>query len=174
MARRHHDGIVVRRERHLAGNVGKAAEDDLACHGIVLFLRKFLAIVVHHHAEAHRRQHRHERAAHMAAAEDIHAARVAQRLDINAVLPHGLGRKIVRLVLRDLLARDNMELVHAVAVERQQQPEVDVPVEHFAPALEHRDVRGLLGREKLEVDRHRAAADHARAGHFTRVQVVGL
>ena len=67
-----------------------------------------------------------------------------------------------------------MELVHAVAVERQQQPEVDVPVEHFAPALEHRDIRGLLGREKLEVDRDRAAADHARAGHFTRVQVVGL
>ena len=174
MARRHHDGIVVRRERHLAGNIGKAAEDDLARHGIVFFLRKLLAVVVHHYAEAHRRQHRHERAAHMAAAEDIHAARVAQRLDINAVFPHSLGGEIVYLVLRDLLARDNVELVHAVAVKRQQQPEVDVFIEHFAPALEHRDVRSLLRREKLEVNRHRAAADHARAGHFTRVQVVGL
>ena len=110
----------------------------------------------------------------MAAAENIHAARVAQRLDINAVFPHSLGGEIVYLVLRDLLTRDNVELVHAVAVKRQQQPEVDVFIEHFAPELEHRDVRSLLGREKLEVDRHRAAADHARAGHFTRVQVVGL
>ena len=58
----------------------------------------------------------------MAAAEDIHAARVAQRLDINAVCPHGIGGEIVYLVLRDLLARDNMELVHTVAVKRQQQP----------------------------------------------------
>lgn len=53
----------------------------------------------------------------MTAAEDVHAARMAQRLNIHAVFPNGLCGKIARSVLRDLSARDNVKLAYAVAVE---------------------------------------------------------
>ena len=38
MARRHHNGIVVRRERYLAEDIGKAAEDDLVRRGSLFLI----------------------------------------------------------------------------------------------------------------------------------------
>lgn len=83
----------------------------------------------------------------MTAAEDVHAARMAQRLNIHAVFPNGLGGKIARSVLWDLSVRDNVKLAYAVAVEREQQPEVNVPVEQATPAAQHRDILCLFGRK---------------------------
>ena len=117
MPRRHHNGIVVCRERYLVRKIRKIPENDITRRGIVLFFCKILSVIVHHHAEAHRCQHRHERTPDMAAAEDVHAARMAQRLNIHAVFPNGLGGKIARSVLWDLSARDNVKLAYAVAVE---------------------------------------------------------
>ena len=173
MPRRHHNNVVVRRELHPRGNIRKAAADDLIGARIALRLCKRRAVVIHRHAKAHRREHRHERAANVSAAEDIDSPRAGERLDIKPVAPERAGREILPPLGWKIIAREHEELPDALALEREQQPEVDALIKLFAPAPQHGDIRRCLRGKKLEVHRHPSTADHADVADVIRVQLVG-
>ena len=185
MAGRHDADIVVFRQRQVRADVQIIAEDDLLGRRIMVRLCKVRPVVIDHHAEADRGQHRRERHAHVAAAEDIGVPSLRQRFDIVAGValfrervgkqhrPQRLGRDAVCKAQ----AVGLVERAHgadAAAVHPVDEPAVIVTPQQLQNALQQRPAVFVCRIKVLEIDRHVAAADHADVGDLVGREAVAL
>ena len=148
-------------------------------------LCKVRPVVIDHHAEADRGQHRRERRAHVAAAEDIGVPGLRQRLDIVAGVALfrervGKQHRLQRL-RRDAVCKAQavglVERAHgadAAAVHPVDEPAVIVAPQQLQNALQQRPAVFVCRVKVLEIDRHIAAADHADVGDLVGREAVAL
>ena len=172
MAGCHDADIIIFRKRQMCADVQIIAENDAFGLRIVFRRSKIGPVIIDHNTEIDRGQHRHERRADMAAAEDIRIACPRERFDIIARLP--LFRDRIRTKHRTQFAqRDTIRETQAVRliigshrtdtafIHTVDKPAVLIAVQQVQNAAQKRGIRFGLRVKILEEDRHIAAADHA-------------